>query len=200
MEELRESVALLEGGARLLEAAALARARREDDDGGLVQGLAQAGAGLESGAAPLSELEEPRDLLLPAPENAAAAARVLERFTDGAELDPSRLEEDQARLATLEEFCRKYRRTESELLTLLDQLERQLDAEEYGDQLPARLSGPLAEAQRGCEDLGGKLVRERHKQAKASARKGTALLAQLVMPEAELCFEVEPRRDPDGLL
>jgi DNA repair protein RecN (Recombination protein N) len=198
MEDLLARVNLGVGGARILEAAAAARERLEDEDRGALRSLAEASARLGHFSSQLSELEEVEELLVQAQELAGEAARILERFGDAAEIDPARLEADQSRLARLEELCRKYRRTEAELVLHLTQLEAQLDAEEWGEEAPTRLTAPLEQSRLECERVGNELLRERRRQAKATARAANSLLSDLGMPEAELVFEVEPLRDAAG--
>ncbi|MDJ0866056.1 MAG: DNA repair protein RecN [Myxococcota bacterium] len=129
----------------------------------------------------------------------AEAARDLERYADGVDVDPGRLAAVEERLGELERVRAKYGRSEDEILAHRDQVARELDALEGSD---ARLRelGEREDALRGeLERAAGALSRGRARTAEQLAREVEAALAGLDMPKARLRVALEPARAPDGL-
>lgn len=199
-EELRGVVARLSGGARTMEAAAAARDALADDEGGALARVREAIAALRPAPGGIGEVEEARELLEEASGTAQEALRALERFLDGGDFEPGALDDAQSRLAEIEGLCRKYHRTEAELLALRDRLARDLELLGGGDDLPRELAGRLDAAREALQGAGEELHRERRAVARRIARDAGELLSDLGMAGAELRFELSPDRDPEGPL
>ncbi len=200
MDRLRERVALLAGGARLLEAAERARALLEDEEAGALGQIAGAVTQLGGPPEEIGALAESRESLVQAEELVQDAARQIERFLDGAHYDPRQLDADQSRLARLEELCRKYGRNERELIRHLESLQRRMAESQGGGEPPAALRKSLDQATRRLEEAGTALAKARRSVARKVSREATRLLSELGMPEAEMRFEISPRSDPEGPL
>lgn len=198
MEQLRERVELLTHGAKIFEAARTALARLETDEGGAVSEVSSAIQSLERAGDAIAVIGEAREALMQSLELASDAARELERFLDNADFSPQALDADQARLSQLESLCRKYSRSESELLRLLEKLSTQLDAEDWEEAEPERLLVPLRESINALEQAGARLWKERRRVARRVQRAAKDLLEDLKMGEAELSFELDLKPDPEG--
>ncbi len=198
MEQLRERVELLMHGAQIFEAARTALARLESDEGGAVSEVSSAIQALERAGDSIAVIGEAREALLQSLELASEATRELERFLDSADFSPEALDADQARLSQLESLCRKYARSESELLRLLEKLSGELDGEDWEEAEPERLLAPLRESVAALEQAGVRLWKERRRVARKVARAAKELLADLKMAEAELSFELDLQADPEG--
>ena len=200
MERLRERVALMSGGVQLLEAIQEARELLEEEDKGALPRLSRALSKLTGRTEEISDLRESGELLLQAEDLLRDAVRQLERFEDNAHFDPRQLDADQERLAQLEGLVRKYGRNEHELLHYLEDLGSRLDEEGNDGRAPARLVAALSEATASLEEAGTSLLKARRSIASRVSREASALLEELGMPRAELAFDIQPRRDPDGPL
>lgn len=198
MDQLRERVELLTHGAKIFEAARTALARLDTDEGGAVSELSSAMQSLERGGDSIAAIVEAREAVLQSLELAGEAARELERFLDDADFSPEALDADQARLSQLESLCRKYSRSETELLRLLDKLTGELDGEEWEEAEPQRLLVPLKQSVIALEKAGTKLWKEQRRVARKVSRAAEELLQDLKMAEAELRFELELKPDPQG--
>ncbi len=198
IEELRARVARLSGGVQLFEAVAEAREALDHEDSGALRQLARAQARLESVGHDLPPLAEALDALTTALDLAQDAAMGLSGFADEEESEPQALELAQSRLALLETLCRKYARTENELVELHQQLERELTDIGTHDEVPPELAEGLEVTRNEVESRAKALFRARRTLAQRVAKDAKPLLEGLGMPQATLEFEVEPMRDAEG--
>lgn len=198
MEDLRARVALLEGGAQLVENAAAALARLQSDEDGAQRVLAEATHRLRHVPEELHELVEARDRIEAAIDLVQDAERALERFVDGADVDPEALAQDQARLAELQTLTRKYGMTEAELVALRDRLESELGGLSDDGTLPPVLARRHDEAIASLVEAASELDRARRRVARRVERDAPALLEELGMPGASLRFDFLPEEDPQS--
>jgi DNA repair protein RecN (Recombination protein N) len=116
----------------------------------------------------------------------------LERYVDGVEGDPARLESLEARIGQLETLRRKYGRGEDEIFAFRDEVAAELDGLEGADSRIESLEaerGPRLEA---LAEAAGRLSAGRAKAAKKLARKVQKSLRELAMPEACFSVDLEP--------
>lgn len=198
MDPLRERVAVLSGGVQLMEKAATAREALADERAGVRSGLQRALSRLRVLGDEIHALAEARDALTAAGDLVDEAERSLDAFLADEDFDPAALAGAQARLAELEELCRKYGRTEGELVRLRDRLAQELGELEMGDGLPPHLAHPLEEARLRLQKAAADLHERRKRVARRVAREAAALLATLAMPDAAVRFELPLRVEPDG--
>ncbi|RKZ10234.1 hypothetical protein DRQ32_07390, partial [bacterium] len=99
LDGLRRKVSVMEGGARLLELAATARAQLEDDPRGAAPALAAALGQLRKAPDGVPELDQALESVTGAVELVSEAIAALEQILDGAELEPAAFEQAQERLA-----------------------------------------------------------------------------------------------------
>jgi DNA repair protein RecN (Recombination protein N) len=129
----------------------------------------------------------------------ADAARELERYGDGVEVDPGRRAAVEERLAELERLRRKYGRDEEEILARRRAIAAELGSiggsEARASELAAR-EASLAEALAGEASA---LSAGRAEAAVRLAREVEAALAALALPEARLEVALEPVLASDGL-
>jgi DNA repair protein RecN (Recombination protein N) len=126
------------------------------------------------------------------------AVQDLERFTADLDLEPARLDELEARKALYEELQRKYRLDVVGLLALQDSLAERIERHRAATGDLAELSAELAAARSALADQAVKLRRLRREGAPALGRRAMAMIRPLALPELELAFLVENRRDPEG--
>ena len=198
MDELRARVALLEGGAQLVENAAAVLARLQSDEDGAQRVLAEATHRLRHVPEDLHDLVEARDRIEAAIDLVQDAERTLERFVDAADVDPEALAQDQARLAELQTLTRKYGMTEGELVALRDRLESELGGLSDDGTLPPALARRHDEAIANLVETGSVLDRARRRVARRVERDAPALLEELGMPGATLRFEFVPEEDAES--
>ncbi|MBE0566279.1 MAG: hypothetical protein IH621_10000, partial [Krumholzibacteria bacterium] len=120
--DLAERIAVGRGARGLLEAAAAALEGLTEGQPSAVQLLGEAARKLEKVAGTSARLDETLRQVLDAQAAAEDAARGLERFLDGIQMDPERLDELEQRKALYEELQRKYRRDVTGLLALAEDL------------------------------------------------------------------------------
>jgi DNA repair protein RecN (Recombination protein N) len=200
LEPLRERVAILGGGARLMEAAASARDALADETLGAHGAVQRALRHLRTIQEDVTVLGEATDALDAAAELIGETERALDLFLSDAEYDPAQLAQAQQRLAELEDLCRKYGRTESELVRLRDRLAREVGELDLGDELPAHLAQPLEEARAELQASAAKLRRERKRVARRVSEEAARLLDALAMRGAAVRFDLPLRAEPEGVL
>lgn len=198
MDTLRQSVARMSGGARLLQAVAAAHGCLQDEERGAAPALSEAHRLLGRVGSGIEELERAGEALSAAAELTEEAARSLARLLDAAEVDPAELDRAQARLAQLEALGRKYGRTEVELVQLRDRLARDLEGIDAGEALPESIDAPLRAAVQQLQNSAQALNRERRTVARRAEKAAATLLAELGMPQAEMRFELLLREDAQG--
>jgi DNA repair protein RecN (Recombination protein N) len=167
-------------------AAVLAGDPLQAEDVGAVDRVDAAARRLE----PLAELDamlRPQaERLRAAAAELADAARDLERYADGVEVDPERLAAVEERLALLERLRRKYGRSEDELFACRDRFAAELATLSGGDE---RARALRAEAAQLHARLGADAAELSAGRAKAAAKLGRTVeesLARLDLPGARL--------------
>jgi len=198
LDGLRRKVSVMEGGARLLELAATARAQLEDDPRGAAPALAAALGQLRKAPDGVPELDQALETVTGAVELVSEAIAALEQILDGAELEPAAFEQAQERLALLTGLARRYARSEDELIAMRDRLREQLDGLGSGDEVPPALLQARADAAARVNTAGKALHKERKRVARSAARDATPLLAELGMQGAALSFDFMPEANADG--
>jgi len=176
-------------GERLLrdvQHAALCLAGTDDHDAGkgALSLLGEAGRSLESLAALDPALETLAERLQGARLEAEELASDLDRYARDIELDPTRQEEVEERLAQIEQLARKYGATEEDILSFRDGAAAELREVEGQDE---RLGSLEAEREKRALALGvdsRKLSKARAKAARALEVEVEGALAALAMPSA----------------
>lgn len=195
---LREQSALGRNLRGVQEAAALARLELTDGEPSAVTLLGQAAGRLEGTAAGSERLAAVLQQVVGAQEQAAEAARDLERFLEGLEVDPARLDEMEARLTLYAELGRKYGRDVEGLMAfreeLADRLARHQAADADLEALEVACEKAAESLVAACSDLRA----DRRKGAAGVARAARDLIRPLALPQLEMSFAVEPDEDPAG--
>jgi DNA repair protein RecN (Recombination protein N) len=198
LEELRRTVSLMEGGARLLELAEFARTRLDDDARGAVPAVQEALAQLRRAPDGIDDVAEVVESLEGAVELMRDASAHLERLLDGAEVDPRAFENAQERLSLFGDLMRKYGRTEAELIRLHARLTDQLDALNADAELPESLMAEERASRERLDAAGRALHAARKRVSRRAAADAGPLLGELGMEGAEIGFEFQPEPDPEG--
>jgi len=197
-EALGEKLALGRNSRALLEAAGSARE-------GLTEGQINARQLLGSAESVLAPLaaESPRlqailEMIRDAGSATSEAAGDLERFLDGVDVDPSQLDELEARKSLYEDLRRKYDRTVEGLIelhgTLTERISRQEEAASDLEQLATTRDTARLELTSAAEAL-----RENRLQGAGQvAARAVETIRPLALPELELEFRIEPDLEPDS--
>ncbi len=197
-EMLGEKLALGRNSRALLEAAGTARQVLTEGQVNARQLLGSA----ESVLAPLAG-ESPRlqnilEMIRDAGAAASEAAGDLERFLDGVDVDPSQLDDLEARKALYEDLRRKYDRTVEGLVelhgALTDRISRQEEAASDLEQLAVNRDEARQELVAAAETLRENRVNG----AGQVAAMAVETIRPLALPELELEFRIEPDLEEDG--
>ena len=199
-ETLGEMLALGRNSRALLEAAGTARQWLAEGQINARQLLGSA----ESVMAPLAG-ESPRlqsilEMVRDAGAAVSEASGELERFLDNVDIDPSRLDELEARKSLYEELRRKYDRTVEGLVELRDALAdrvgRQGEAALDLEHLASARDAAHAELISAVEAL-----RENRQQGAGQvAARAVETIRPLALPELELEFRIEPDLDEQSVV
>lgn len=122
------------------------------------------------------------------------ASRALARYIDKLEADPGRLDEVEARMASIEKLKRKYGGTVEEILAFLDEAVRGLAAAESSTGRREALQKESAAVTKAYEAAAKELTAKRKEAAKALAKNVAQELAALAMEKtrAEIRVEAAP--------
>jgi DNA repair protein RecN (Recombination protein N) len=126
------------------------------------------------------------------------AARDLERYADGVDVDPERLAAVEERLAAIERARRKYGRDEAELFATRDRVAAELAAIEGGDERLRALEGEIEAAHAALAADARSLSAGRRAAAARLASEIAASLARLDLPDARLEVALDPLAAEDG--
>ena len=197
-ETLGELLALGHNSRALLEAAGTARQ-------GLTEGQINARQLLgsaESVLVPLSG-ESPRlQSILESIRDAGAAVSdasgALERFLDGVDIDPSQLDELEARKSLYEELRRKYDRTVEGLVELRDALVDRIGRQEEAASDLEHLATSRDAAQLELTSAAEALRENRQQGAGQVAARAVETIRPLALPELELEFRIGPDLDEES--
>jgi DNA repair protein RecN (Recombination protein N) len=199
-EMLGEKLALGRNSRALLEAAGTARQ-------GLTEGQVNARQLLgsaESALAPLAG-ESPRlqnilEMIRDAGAAASEAASDLERFLDGVDVDPSQLDDLEARKSLYEDLRRKYDRTVEGLIELHGALTERISRQEEAASDLELLAEKRDEARRELASAAEALRDNRVQGAGQVAAMAVETIRPLALPELELEFRVDPDLEENGLV
>ena len=187
VERLNDEWARLANRGRLAEAAHAALAALDQAEDGNAQASVsralqalRAGAGIDSKLAPIVALAEEAAVQI------REAARELERYSDGLELETARQQEVERRLAAIEELARKHRVTPLELLPRAAQLAAELEGLERAEVDLAVLRKELAAALERYRDQAQELSLKRTAAAASLARNITEHMQMLGMSGGRL--------------
>jgi len=126
------------------------------------------------------------------------AARDLERYADGVDVDPERLAAVEERLAAIERARRKYGRDEAELFATRDRVAAELAAIEGGDERLRALEGEIEATHAALAADARSLSEGRRAAATRLASQIAASLARLDLPDARLEVGLDPAASEDG--
>jgi DNA repair protein RecN (Recombination protein N) len=189
VDALKAERARLRNTARLSEAAGKAASQLSNDDG-LCDHLRAIVGDLTSASEIDPALAECAEMTRSALDQLVEAGRSLERYVDGLEAEPSRLDEIEHRLYQLEQLLRRHGPTEVDALAAADRLRDELGELDQVDDT-------LRDAERGFEEALGRagklafaLSKKRTKSAKALAEGISQELAALGMGGARVCVDV----------
>jgi len=190
-EELRAAAAAAAG--------ALAGEASGSDVPAALDLVAAAAAGLEEAVRFDARLAALAERLRAAHAELTDAARDVERYADGVDVDPQRRAELEDRLAALEKLRRKYGGSEREILALREELATELAAVEGGDERAAALAAEEDAARGALAADAAALSAGRAEAAERLARDVEQRLRQLEMPGARVEVALAPVACGDGL-
>ncbi len=137
--------------------------------------------------------------LASAREELREAALEIERYVDGIEVDPGRLEGVEQRLHRIEGLQRKYGATPEDVLRYRDEIAAELAGAEGADARAATLASERAARCAELERDAASLSRGRERAARRLSREVEAALRELAMPRARFSVALEPGAPPPGL-
>jgi DNA repair protein RecN (Recombination protein N) len=195
-----EAASLLEERSRLANRGRLAEAAQtalqllyESEEGSAHSSVSRALQALRGIAAVDSKL----GLTLPLVEEASIqireAARLLEHYRDSLELDATRQEQVERRLAAIEDLARKHRVSPDEIMHRSNQLAAELEALERAEVDLAVLRKELAAALENYRTLAGQLSAKRATAGRALSKDITTRMQTLGMPGGR--FQVDVQQD-----
>ncbi|MBN22455.1 MAG: DNA repair protein RecN [Bdellovibrionaceae bacterium] len=163
-----------------------------DDTNGIMDLLKSATSQLRS----LSEMDCKALALAEGMDRALAEVEdvdlVISQYIESIEMDPSRLEEVQGRLATIAELRRKYGKSVAEMLETLSHLEKEANSIEQMDGQLSEVLSQLEEVETQLYSQGKKLSENRKKVAELFSDSVTAELKDLKMSESEFNIQIDP--------
>jgi len=189
VDTLKAERARLRNTARLSEAAGKA-ASQLSHDGGLSDRLRAIVGDLASASEIDPALEECAEMTRSALDQLVEAERSLDRYVEGLEADPSRLDEIEHRLYQLEQLLRRHGPTESDALAAADRLRDELGELDQVDDTLRDAERRFEEALGRAGKLAFALSKKRTKSAKALAEGISQELAALGMGGARVCVDV----------
>ncbi len=180
-------------------AAALSGDPLQAEDVGAIDRVDAAARRLEPLADLDATLRPQAERLRAAAAELADAARDLERYADGVEVDPERLGAVEERLALLERLRPKYGRNEEELIACRERLAAELTAISGGDERLRALADEATQLHDRLAVDASALSAGRAPAAEKLARTVEASLARLDLPGARLEVALEGVITDDGL-
>jgi DNA repair protein RecN (Recombination protein N) len=197
-ETLGENLALGRNFRAVLEAAGTAR---DDLTEGQVNARQLLGS-VESLLAPLAgdspHLQSILEMIRDANASVCEAAGDLERFLDGVDVDPSQLDEMEARKSLYEDLRRKYDRTVEGLEELRDSLAERIARQKEATADLEQLAEARDSARQELTAAAEALRANRNKGAGKVAARAVETIRPLALAELELEFHIEPDLDADG--
>lgn len=195
---LAEQIALGRNARGLMEGAAKARQVLIDGEANARQMLGAAYSALAplSGSSP--RLDSILDMIQEAQSSSEEAAADLERFVDGMDLDPAKLDELEARHSLYSDLQRKYQRDVAGLLDLQESLEKQIKRQAAAASDLVELKDQLEQVKIQVSTLCRDLHDQRVAGQETVAREACRVIRPLALKDLELAFEVGLRSSEDG--
>jgi DNA repair protein RecN (Recombination protein N) len=189
--ELESERRVLRNVVRLQESAGAAYAAIYEDTHSAVAQLGVAAKRLEEVARIDPGIGEVIAALKPASIGIDEAAYALRHYLGALEADPGRLDEVEARLATIEKLKRKYGATIEETLAFLDQVKTDLAAVETSSERRQTLEKDIAQAAATYESEASRLSAKRKDAASRLGQRVERELSALAMEKSrvEICVE-----------
>ncbi len=197
-ETLGEKLALGRNSRSLLEAAGEARESLTEGQVNARQILGSVESVLDPLAGESSHLRSILEMIRDAGASVSEAAGDLERFLDGVDVDPSQLDEIEARKSLYEELRRKYDRTVEGLVELRDSLNERIARQKEATSDLQQLAASRDSARRELTDAAEVLRANRQQGAPKVAARAVETIRPLALAELELEFHIEPDLDNAG--
>lgn len=188
-DALADERSRLQHAERLREGVGAAEAALGSGEPSAVSLVHRALSSLRDGERLDGSLAEPRALLDAALAELQEASRTLDRYLGRLVSDPQRLEEVEARLGDLNRLKRKYGATIGELIQRRDEITRDVQLAQGGDEVQAALQAELQAAEQAALEWAKKLSVERRRAASNLERGLLKELAALALPGAQ--FKVQ---------
>ncbi len=195
---LAEQIHFGRNARHLLETAGYARSLLEDADPSIRMLLGKVVGELGRVSGDSTRLQEVLDILTTAETSLDEASRLLEGYLDTCEIEPSQLDEIEARKALYEQLRRKYHRDVPGLLALEAELREKLA---FQDQAPVELAALREKVEAARADLAvaaDELHRRRLEGAEKLGSELEDILRPLGLPSIRCRIDVSLRADPDG--
>ncbi len=188
-EELENEQEMLSHTEDIKNCLALMDQLLNDDEGGICKRLKSASQAAQRSAGHFASLEEARERLDSCLIELQELSRDINRWDNGIEMNPQRLEEVGERLSLLYELQKKHRvQTPEELIALRDGLEDRLQQIDKGDDKLDELRRQSEEAKNEAQKKADALSRKRRSVFAQIERNLIALLKPLGMPNVS--FEI----------
>lgn len=136
------------------------------------------------------ELNEILALLSEAQIQTEEAAQQLRRFLESQEADPQRMEILENQIAVIQNLSRKHHIKPDELPELLEKLEQELDGLTHNSERIDALKVSTAQLISQYNQLASKLSKQRKKAGNSLARRISAMIKELGMPQGEFLVDV----------
>lgn len=200
VESLKAERARLRNISRLAAAAGDAAAKLSPHDRGLCDELRGIIGSLSSAAELDDVLNETLDATRAALEHLTEAGRALERYVEGLQDDPARLEQIEHRLYELEQLLRRHGPTEADAIAAADRLRRELEELDSVDDAVRREQERFEQALAKTGKAAFALSKKRSKAAKSLAEAVSSELAGLGMGGARVQVDVARHEGDSGEL
>lgn len=137
-------------------------------------------------------LDSTRDLLQPAMASIEEASYAVRDYLSHLDADPARLEEVEARLASLDRLKWKYGATAEDVIAFLEQVRAQIAAVETAGERKTALERQRAELSAQFERAAAELTGIRREAARRLEKRAATELSSLAMPGAVFRIEIDP--------
>lgn len=198
LEKLSDELLRLKHGEKLRSTATRVTAFLDGEDGGACDALGRLAGELAAAAAiderlrsAATEVEQCWNVL-------AEVSRELGQYRERLEVNPSRLEEIQARLFRLEKLARAHGPTLAGVFSTRERLAAELEAFARAEARLPELATEREAALAKAATLARRLSKARHEAAKRLAKAIVGELGELGMNGARVCVEVSGRPPKDG--
>ena len=179
--ELDEEYNRLSNAEQLIHVAETCTHQLYENDTSIYSQLGRLISELDSNSQSDTELNTPKDLLLNAQIQVQEAADFCRQYLDGIELDPSRLQWAENRVAAIQSMARKYRVEPENLVDKLEQLQTELSTLDSDDYNIEALQEKLKAAEVDYIQQANKLTASREKAAKQLSKGVSKAMQELGM-------------------